>query len=371
MSFIADPYFLYESANVTTSPLLASATWTGTAENNEYPSIIVNIETDTDGYLYIGFSVDGTNWKEEELYIDHEVYSYEFKREKTAPYFRLRYVNGTTDQTFFRLYSYYTSGHRAIPIERSKSNNEGVAIYDQDQDTFPLDLYFLQEIDTQTLTVVPVIGTYDVTLASAAAASIGDVIELACDLKGERFMQAEILNIVGNVVTMDTPVNCPYDIATTTVVISTREMNVDGSVTPQVFSIKPLPQQKGDIIRAICIITDSSDMDFESFGGISGGLTRGIVLRKNNGNGTYRNIANFKNNGDIENYAYDAKYFTNIGGGVRGFSARMTWNGKDKHGVVIRLEGVIDQSFEIVIQDDLTPLNSMRWIGQGSELQGR
>ena len=369
MSNFGVPSWLAPSpANTSVSVLGSAGVFGGGSEENRYPSVLVNVETDVSGTLYIGFSVDGVNWKEELILINHGVFSYNFRREKSGSYTRIRYVNGSSAQSFFRLYTYYGDFDRSVPIERSNRGAEGVAVYVQDQTTGILDLPFSRGIAEQTLSLDTAVGAYSVTLTSAASVSVGDILEISDDANGSYFMQAQVLSKASNTVTIDTPVNRVYETASTTVLISSREMNVDGSSTPVVFSISPLAVQSGDIVRAICSITDNSDMDFETFGGISA-LTKGLVLRINNGDGTFRNISNFKTNGDIENYAFDSRFEENNGGGVRSFSARLTWAGPSKHGVAIRLDGSLSESLELLVQDDLTALSSMRWIAQGSELQ--
>lgn len=256
-----------------------------------------------------------------------------------------------------------------VPVEQSNRGNYGTSVYVQDQTTGVLDLNFLKQLNETTLAVEPSIDDHDITLAAGHGAAIGNTVELADELDSSIFMQALVLNVVGDVLTIDTPVNYTYKVARTKVVISTRNMNVIGSVvSPQIFSIKPLPNQSGDIVRLICTMTDNVDMDFETFGGLPK-LTNGVVIRVNNGDGTYRNIANFKSNGDIALYSFDTSYETNKGGGIRGFTARMTWGGQSKHGVVVRVDGSKGESLEAYIQDDLSGLLSMYWIGQGSEIQ--
>ena len=52
-----------ESAgNSTTTPLLASTTFTGVAEQNYFDQVGVQLKTDAEGTLYFDFSTDGTNW---------------------------------------------------------------------------------------------------------------------------------------------------------------------------------------------------------------------------------------------------------------------------------------------------------------------
>jgi hypothetical protein len=263
-----------------------------------------------------------------------------------------------------------------LPIEVSARGGRSVAVTLQDQTTGVLDLPFLQAGSAITLAADTVVDDNDITLTAGhgltTVANAGDVIELADNVNGSFFMQCEIVTVVGDVVTLDCPVNRIYTVAGSTVSHSIKGMNVLGSIaSPEIFSVEPLVNQSGDMTRIICEIRDNTGMDFETFGGLTA-LTNGVVIRVNNGDGTFRNLYNFKSNGDIILQSFDHDFATNIGGGTRGFTARITWAGQTKHGVAIRLDGAVGtgEKLEIVIQDDLTGLTRMHWVAQGSELQG-
>lgn len=254
--------------------------------------------------------------------------------------------------------------------EVSARGDKGVKTYIQDQTTGLLDLPFLQELSTSaTLAVDTIVDTRFITLSPGHGAVVGNWIELGSTIDGSLFMQARIIGVVGDVIEICTPVNRVYTPSTTAVILSNDNLAVNGSVTPVVFRVNPTGVQEGDMVRFVIVMTDNAAMDFETFGGIVGGLTRGLVFRINNGDGTYRNIVNYKTNGQIELYAYDARYFTNIGGGTRGFSSRKTWGGQDKQGVVVRLNGSIGESLEVIVQDDLTSLISLYVLCMGHEVQ--
>ena len=255
------------------------------------------------------------------------------------------------------------------PLETSARGGQAIPVIVQDATTGVLDLPFLRQINTTSIVADTVVNANTLTLAPGHGTVAGNSLEIADLTNGSWFMQSTVLGVAGDVVTIATPINRIYTVANSSVVIANRAMNVVGTAaTPVIYSVDPLPIQSGDIIRLICTMTDNVAMDFEKFGGLAK-LTNGVVVRVNNGDGTYRVIQNFKSNGDIERYAFDRQYFENNGGGVRGFSARMTFGGWDKHGVVIRLDGSLGEKLEIVIQDDLRDLLSMGWIAQGSEIQ--
>ena len=260
----------------------------------------------------------------------------------------------------------------SYPLETSAQGEVGIPVYIQDQTAGILDLPFIRHIGSVSLAADTVVDSRYITLTPGHGLTTGnsfnDVMELSDPLVGSHFMQSHVVSIAGDVVFLDSPVNRVYPAATGSVTHSTASMNVDGSSTPVVFAVKPDGVQKGDLVRMILDLRDNTAMDFESFGGISA-LTNGCVIRINNGDGTYRHLNNFKSNGDIIEQAFDHSFLTNNGGSGRGFTARLTWGGPSKHGVVIRLNSARGESLEFVVQDNLTGLTQMHWSCQGHELQ--
>lgn len=269
----------------------------------------------------------------------------------------------------------FTAGQSAnvkitSPLETSDRGNSALPVFVQDQTTGVLDLPFLQELNTTALVADTAVNSHTVSLAPGHGAVVGNTLEIADTTNGSWFQQSLVLAVAGDNITLDSPICRIFTVSNTTVVVSSKDMAVSGTPgAPVVFSVNPLNVQEGDITRLICTITDNVDMDFETFGGLPA-LTNGIVLRVNNGDGTYRILQNFKTNGDIALYSFDTSYFANNGGGTRGFQSRMTFAGQSKHGVVVRLDGSINESLELLVQDTLIGLNSMQWLSQGSEVQG-
>ena len=254
-------------------------------------------------------------------------------------------------------------------IETSNRGTSGVAAFIQDQTTPVLTVPFLQERAVVTLANDTAIGDRIVNLEPGHGTLVGEVLELGVT-GASQFMQAKVLVVNVNAITIDQPVNQVYTVAATSAVRSSDDLRVNGAATPQVFSILPLPGQIGDMVRVIVSITGTSSMDFETLGSIAG-LLNGCVIRVKNQDGTFRNILNFKNNGDFIRQGLDHSFLLNNGGGVRAFIARVTWGGQSKHGVVIRLDGSLDEELQIVIQDALTSATNTSFTlqAQGHETQ--
>lgn len=98
------------SGNSTVTPLSSGATFTGAWEQNNHPDALVMMKTDNSGTLYFDFSPDGVN-------LDSTFPSSGFDIASGTPevhvarkgprYFRVRYVNDSGAQSYFRLTTYY------------------------------------------------------------------------------------------------------------------------------------------------------------------------------------------------------------------------------------------------------------------------
>ena len=250
-------------------------------------------------------------------------------------------------------------------IETSARGSRGLAVNIQDQTTQPIDLFFTEKKGTISTTNAVLQGGYTVDLTPGHGAVIGDVIEARTS---ENYVQATIVNVVGDTITVKTPWSRDFP-AGVSLLLGNPNLNVVGStVTNRIFSVAPSPLQEADIVRVIIIIEDASAMDFTTFGGAPE-LTNGCVLRYKNSDGTYTNLFNWASNGDIIARVFDHVFQSKIGGGLNALTARSTWGGQSKRGVVLRLDGALLEELEMVVQDDLTVLNKFLVVAQGHMVQ--
>lgn len=273
----------------------------------------------------------------------------------------------------------------ATIIETSARGGRSLAVTLQDQTTDMLDLIFLEEkVTGLTLSVDGVIESRTFTLTGGHgltnANSQGHSIELAAP--SSRFIQAEILDVTGDVVTIDQPLSESFVATTTTVGTGNPNMSedaatgvaIDGSSTPVVFTIRPLPAQSGDITRIMLATKSSNTSDLTTFGGAAG-LSVGLTLRKKREDGTYKNLYVYKDNFDIALHGFDTKQYDPKGGNtVNGFAGRVTFAGQSKHGVAERLDGELGEELQIVVHELMdntaTGNTSVQFVAEGSELQG-
>lgn len=95
--------------NTTLTPLGSGETFTGNREQNNYPDVMVMLETDNGGCLFFDFSVDGENFTTFPVN-GFQVTSgiHEFHTAVKGPrWFRVCLINDSGAQTYLRLVTYY------------------------------------------------------------------------------------------------------------------------------------------------------------------------------------------------------------------------------------------------------------------------
>ena len=235
----------------------------------------------------------------------------------------------------------------------------------QDSTAPMVDFFFVQGLGAPTaLSVASVIDDTTITVDDPTGCVAGTYIGVFNAVGNRSFFATQIGAPSGNVLSLDTPIDFEYQIGDTVACFS-RELDVNGSVTPQIFNV-----QVGsgatvsiDITRIMMHILDSTSMDDAKFGG-GAALTKGIVLRRVDGD--TRNIWNLKTNGEIGLLCYDRRYDDKAPSGFFGLTARNTFAGVDKHGPVVRLNP--GDELQLIIQDDLSGLDMFRIMAQGSQV---
>jgi hypothetical protein len=269
--------------------------------------------------------------------------------------------------------SIVTSG--VTPVEVSTRGSRGVPTFVLDQTTNPLAVELLQGRTTTSLAVNADKGDTIVTLTGGHGAVAGDTLEMASATIQDLFVQAKITDVNVDIITVDQPMNTDY-LTTDIAIISTGNMLVNGSLaSPELFTILPLPTQEGDIVRIVLDLRGTGDMDFSTFGS-DDALTNGCVVRVKQADGNFRNLFNFKSNGDFIRQAFDHRFLfpRKVGNTIKGFTSRLTWGGQSKHGVVIRLDGSLGEELQVLVQDDLVTGSAntvFTMVAQGHEVQGQ
>jgi hypothetical protein len=249
------------------------------------------------------------------------------------------------------------------PVE----SNGSLPVNVSDQNTPPIDAYMLRSLSNFNIVVDTVASGHDAPslvyqFTASPAHGIAPLDELLLlDVAADRSFFCEAVSVLGDVITIDRPIDWAFPVLSTLGRIVSSKMNVDGSVTPKIFSIRAgtIPT---DNVRFILTGLNNVDLDNSKFIGLPK-LTRGLVLRIIN---TFqKTIFCFKTDGEIAQFSYDAKKADRAPAGLYGLSARFTFGGQDKHGVVLRIQDT--DVIQWVVQDDLTGLNSLQISVQGHE----
>ena len=172
-----------------------------------------------------------------------------------------------------------------------------------------------------------------------------------------------ILDITGNVITIDRPIDLNYTTADGIRKIFTN-LAVDGSVTPQAFRITGEQSTAlTQITRVLFEMSHSGSGDLGTFGGIDA-LTNGVIVRVFKGQFNFwKTIANWRTNGDIKRDMGLVTFDDRSGGnGVHGTSGLVSFL---DFGMVGEYDPDAGDFLEILIQDDLSDLDSFTVNAQG------
>jgi hypothetical protein len=374
----------------------AAATFQGVSEDvSEFGRVGIAITSDnaTDGVLTVEVSHDNVIWGGPDRNIADSRFAQPVMWNIVEKYFRIKYVNGTTEATNLSIQVQYsvnadtTLAHpldevlidemgatltRAVLVGQDENavyrnvpvDTKGqLAVNVHDQTSRSLDFFFGRLDDLTTLSAQADPEDTTITLTSTTGFVDGTVVGIfSADDDSITYLGTQVGAPAGSVITLDTPIDQEMQI-NSAVAGTTTNMAVDGSSATQTFQIGPVGAGSVDIVdvtRIMGHILDSTVMDDGKFGGITA-LTNGVVLRHNNS--VIHNIWNVKTNADLALLCYDFRYADNAPGGQYACNFRNTYGGQGAHGVVLELQP--GDFLEILIQDDLTGLDDFKMMAQG------
>lgn len=185
-----------------------------------------------------------------------------------------------------------------------------------------------------------------------------------------RFQQAEVESVATNAITIAMPIE---RIWTTSAIVRRVNVNMDvkGDVTAHKFTFAPLITD-WDITRFILNLNHSTAGTDVLFGSLTA-LTNGVYSRrKNTSESTYGNLFNAKSNADLKERSFDLVYTDKAGPSSFGTGIRRSFNGDDKNGAVVRIDGSNLEEVEAFVRDDLSvvAMERFRITLQGSAVTG-
>jgi len=238
--------------------------------------------------------------------------------------------------------------------------NDEYKAYDvmvQDQHTDIINYYLRIPIKTLAIATNTTKNAYTITVTDATGVVAQTFVELQ---QNTRAFQARILNVNGNILTLDTPLDYAYT-TVANILNFTNNLAVDGSSTPVVTSIYPIAGYTGHITTILFAMTLTAAGADNLFGNLTA-LTKGIVLRKSNN--IDHTIFNAKTNGDLALRMFDVSY-TDRATPSQVFGLRGIFKIKERTGCVIKLDGATNDRLDLIIQDNLTSITSFRVVVQG------
>lgn len=217
---------------------------------------------------------------------------------------------------------------------------------------------------TTTLAVAASTGDNSLTLTSAVGFAVGDEVKIENGSQEPLFFK--ILTLVGNVITLDSPLTHNHTIGADVTKIYTNiaqpGLTVGATPANPITFTSHVPA--GVVIHVTemsVVMTDTSSMDFTTFGGRAA-LTNGCVLLAQT-NGIIGTYTNWKRNFDLDSDAFPVNYQSKVGGGEFGLSA--IYSIRQSTNSVVYMDGTLGDKFEIRIQDDLTALTAFKIKLQG------
>ena len=221
----------------------------------------------------------------------------------------------------------------------------------QDQYTDVVDRFLTRKLGEATLALPTAFDDRTITLQPGHNFVGGDMIEI--DDGTKRQYQSRVMSVTGDVLTVVNPLCFAYD-TTANVKRVTQDGNVDGSVTPIVFSMFPPAGVQWDINILAVNMLDNKVMDDGKFGGLAAPIP-GVVYRVVNDN--CNNIFTAVDNSCYIRHCDWAQYSDRAPSGQYGFNAKRYFNGQSGDGVSIRIGGSEVHRFEMVIAANLTGLD--------------
>ncbi len=240
-------------------------------------------------------------------------------------------------------------------------------VFIQDQDTRPINTYFLESLanfsiaaDTGVSTITSLL--YEITLVGGHGLLIGDEI-LLLDTVNNRELYAVVKNVNVDVITIDRPIDNNFIVANTLGRKVSSKMNVDGSSTKKIFTVRagtvPI-----DFAFFGVSMSDNSIMDETKFGSLTE-LNNGLVLRIVN---SYQeSIFTFKKNADFSLYGM-SEYPEKVPAGTYAFLSKLNFNGQENRGVVLRVSD--NDVIQFIVQDNLSTLDDFRCVAVGHLTEG-
>jgi len=232
--------------------------------------------------------------------------------------------------------------------ENILSRNGSLNVSPEYKADIPVNYYLYQAAATPTITSSTAVDDYTINVDDTTGVSAGDAITI---FEGVNIFQSIVISTTGTSITFASPID---NIFTSSAILETGSwnLNVNGSVTPQIFSFRALTTSNIHIHSINCTMLDASAMDDGLFGGLTA-LTNGVVFRLKDG--YTKNTALITNNLGFIEQGFDLTYASKAPAGQYGLRTKKVI--PDVGGIIYELDATENGEFQVIIQDDLTGLD--------------
>lgn len=232
--------------------------------------------------------------------------------------------------------------------------------HDADVHTNPVNHFVYQELATYTLSLPITSQNISLTVTNATGIIIGSRLHITDNANTNHDHDILLVtNVVGNVVTVNRPIDKSYAVATTVVKRVSIELNILGSLaSPQSFRLFPSPNEVWHLTSLDFTMTDNVAMDDSTFGGLTQ-LTNGVVIRAVDVvNGGYETFSVWRTNASFVRDGFLTAYSSKAPAGVYGYNGSLDFH--QKYGSIVRLANTATETsyVEVLIQDDLSGLST-------------
>jgi len=245
-----------------------------------------------------------------------------------------------------------------------------VNIHDADVHNSVVNRYMHRHTTVQTTLTTAVVGDgteYTIDVADATGFAIGNYLHINTgieEITHPRLTSSNpALPTTGPATfTLDRRLDYAHSIGDAVVQSVIDMSSVAGSIAnPVIYYAAPYGIDVWHVTRIMFELTHGTAGDLGLFGDLPA-LTNGIILRAKVNN-EYYTFTNWKQNSHMKVDMYDVQFDPRSGGGGSyGTTGRGTFT---KAGAVLRLDGALGDRLELLVQDDITLLDSFTMKAQG------
>ena len=139
---------------------------------------------------------------------------------------------------------------------------------------------------------------------------------------------------------------------------STKNMNVDGSVTPVVYEFAPSGTDIFFINGVSILILDPGKTEADKFGSITA-LTNGLQLKVKTNGGTETEITNIQDNTDLT-LTFNSDITLSNGAGDNWLNDKDWFKGTYQLDPIVQIDANQGDTIKIIVRDDLTEVKILR-----------